>query len=61
MNTKESTTTQRKVFLIKKDSKPNVVEQQVVQDQPKIEVVEVKKPVAQVKTRSSYLDNLSRL
>jgi ribosomal protein L19 len=56
---KEST--QRRVFLIKKDSKPNVVEQQVVQDQPKIEVVEVKKPVAQVKTRLSYLDNLSRL
>jgi len=57
---KEST--QRRVFLIKKDSKPNVVvEQQVVQDQPKTEVVEVKKPVAQVKTRSSYLDNLSRL
>ena len=56
---KEST--QRRVFLIKKDSKSNVVEQQVVQDQPKIEVVEVKNPVAQVKTRSSYLDNLSRL
>jgi ribosomal protein L19 len=56
---KEST--QRRVFLIKKDSKPDVVEQQVAQDQPKIEVVEVKKPVAQVKTRSSYLDNLSRL
>jgi len=56
---KEST--QRRVFLIKKDSKPNVSEQQAVQDQPKIEVVEVKKPVAQVKTRLSYLDNLSRL
>jgi len=56
---KEST--QRRVFLIKKDSKPNVSEQQAVQDQPKIEVVEVKKEVAQVKTRSSYLDNLSRL
>ena len=56
---KEST--QRRVFLIKKDSKPNVVEQQVVQAQPKIEVVEVKKLVAQVKTRLSYLDNLSRL
>jgi len=56
---KEST--QRRVFLIKKDSKPGVAEQQVVQDQPKIEVVEVKNPVAQVKTRSSYLDNLSRL
>lgn len=56
---KEST--QRRVFLIKKDSKLDVAEQQVVQDQPKIEVVEVKKEVAQVKTRSSYLDNLSRL
>jgi hypothetical protein len=56
---KEST--QRRVFLIKKDSKPNVSEQQAVQDQHKIEVVEVKKEVAQVKTRSSYLDNLSRL
>jgi ribosomal protein L19 len=56
---KEST--QRRVFLIKKDSKVDVVEQQIVQDQPKIEVVEVKTQVAQVKTRTSYLENLSRL
>jgi hypothetical protein len=56
---KEST--QRRVFLIKKDSKPDVVEQQVVQDQPKIEVVEVKTQVAEVKTRTSYIENLSRL
>jgi ribosomal protein L19 len=56
---KEST--QRRVFLIKKDSKVDAVEQQVVQDQPKIEVVEVKTQVAEVKTRTSYLENLSRL
>jgi ribosomal protein L19 len=56
---KEST--QRRVFLIKKDSKVDAVEQQVVQDQPKVEVVEVKTQVAEVKARTSYLENLSRL
>jgi ribosomal protein L19 len=56
---KEST--QRRVFLIKKDSKVDAVEQQVVQDQPKVEVVEVKTQVAEVKARTSYIENLSRL
>jgi hypothetical protein len=55
---KEST--QRRVFLIKKDRKVDVVEQQVIQDQPKVEVA-VKTQVAEVKARTSYLENLSRL
>jgi peroxiredoxin len=57
MNTKESTTTQRKVFLIKKDAKT----EEVIVDKPVSEEPKVVAKVEVVKKRSSYLDNLSRL
>jgi hypothetical protein len=57
MNTKESTTTQRKVFLIKKGAKP----EEVIVDKPVSEEHKVVDKVEVVKKRSSYLDNLSRL
>ena len=54
---KESTTTQRKVFLIKKDAKT----EEVIVDKPVSEEPKVVSKVEVVKKRSSYLDNLSRL
>ena len=57
MNTKESTTTQRKVFLIKKGEKPK----EVIVDKPVSEEQNVVAKVEVVKKRSSYLDNLSKL